>query len=194
MPRTHHYHAAILWTGNRGPGTSFYRSYARTHETTAPGKTAIAGSADTAFRGDADRWNPEELLVASLAQCHLLWYLHLAAVSGIVVTEYSDEPVGTLSEGADGNGRLIEVLLRPTVTELRHDRVSCSSAAHCRDHSRSGSKLVTRRSPVGVSRYPSPACSTIRHSPSSARRRDRTLDEMRPLASRNARKVSGVPA
>jgi organic hydroperoxide reductase OsmC/OhrA len=134
MPRTHHYHAAILWTDNRGPGTSFYRSYARTHESTAPGKTAIAGSADTAFRGDADRWNPEELLVASLAQCHLLWYLHLAAVSGIVVTEYSDEPVGTLSEGADGNGRFIEVLLRPTVTVAEAAMVSVAEATDDRVH------------------------------------------------------------
>jgi organic hydroperoxide reductase OsmC/OhrA len=116
MPRTHSYRAAILWTGNRGPGTSSYRSYARTHKITVPGKPAIAGSADATFRGEADRWNPEQLLVVSLAQCHLLWYLHLAAIAGIVVTEYADEPLGTLREDPDGSGQFTDVLLRPTVT------------------------------------------------------------------------------
>ena len=45
----------------------------------------IAGSADPAFRGDRTRYNPEDLLVASLAACHMLWYLHLAADAGVVV-------------------------------------------------------------------------------------------------------------
>ncbi|MGH3747387.1 MAG: OsmC family protein [Micromonosporaceae bacterium] len=45
-------------------------------------------SSDPSFLGDAGRWNPEELLVASLSQCHMLWYLHLCADNGVVVTEY----------------------------------------------------------------------------------------------------------
>jgi organic hydroperoxide reductase OsmC/OhrA len=134
MPRTHHYSAAVRWTGNRGPGTSSYRSYGRTHEITGQGKPAIAGSADATFRGEAERWNPEELLVVSLAQCHLLWYLHLAATSGIVVTDYADEPLGTMSEAPDGSGQFSEVLLRPTVSVANATMVAEAEAMHDRVH------------------------------------------------------------
>lgn len=72
MSATHAYQLS-LWTGNHGSGASSYRAYARDHEVQAPGKPAIVGSADPACRGDPQRWNPEELLVASVAQCHVLW-------------------------------------------------------------------------------------------------------------------------
>jgi organic hydroperoxide reductase OsmC/OhrA len=84
--RNHDYRVSLNWTGNTGAGTRDRRAYRRTHDITAAGKPAIAGSSDPAFRGDRDRWNPEELLVVSLAQCHMLWYLDLAARHGIVVT------------------------------------------------------------------------------------------------------------
>jgi organic hydroperoxide reductase OsmC/OhrA len=131
MPRTHTYSVAIRWTGNGGTGTSSYRDYERTHEIRSPGKPVIAGSADPAFRGEAERWNPEELLVVSLSQCHLLWYLHLAATAGVVVTDYTDEPVGTLSEAPDGTGGFTDVLLRPTVTVA--DRAMLPAAEHLHD-------------------------------------------------------------
>ncbi|MGA3353808.1 MAG: OsmC family protein [Acidimicrobiales bacterium] len=116
MGAEHSYELALEWTGNGGSGTSSYRAYARDHEVRSPGKPLIAGSADPAFRGDAQRWNPEELLVASLAQCHMLWYLHLAATAGVVVTAYTDTPVGVMSEDPDGVGQFTEVLLRPAVS------------------------------------------------------------------------------
>ncbi len=94
MHKTHAYQIRTTWTGNRGAGTSDYRGYERAHEFSAPGKPVIAGSSDPAFRGDATRYNPEELLVAALSACHMLWYLHLCAESGIVVTEYVDEARG----------------------------------------------------------------------------------------------------
>lgn len=130
MPRTHQYGAAIRWTGNRGTGTSSYRAYKRTHEISGESKPIIAGSADPAFRGEAERWNPEELLVVSLSQCHLLWYLHLAATAGVVVIDYTDEPVGTLSEAADGSGAFIDVLLRPTVTVTDRAMLPAAEALH----------------------------------------------------------------
>ncbi|HSV67888.1 MAG TPA: OsmC family protein [Mycobacteriales bacterium] len=112
----HQYEVTVRWTGNRGAGTRSYRGYDRTHEVRAIGKPAIAGSADPTFRGDADRWNPEELLVAALSQCHMLWYLHLAAVEGVVVTGYADTAVGTMREDGDGGGQFSGVVLRPAVT------------------------------------------------------------------------------
>ncbi len=116
MHAEHTYELRLEWTGNRGSGTSSYSAYGRDNEIASPGKPVIAGSSDPAFRGDAQRWNPEELLVASLSQCHMLWYLHLAAAGGIVVTAYLDTPVGLMHENPDGSGRFTEVLLRPEVT------------------------------------------------------------------------------
>jgi organic hydroperoxide reductase OsmC/OhrA len=116
MARTHDYTAEVRWTGNRGTGTSSYRDYDRAHDVSTPGKPTIAGSSDPAFRGDPARWNPEELLVASLAQCHMLWFLHLAAVSKVVVTGYVDRPQGTMLESDDGAGQFTRVVLKPEVT------------------------------------------------------------------------------
>lgn len=114
--RTHHYELAIAWTGNTGTGTSSARAYSRDHEVTAPGPAPIAASADPAFRGDSGRWNPEQLFLASVAQCHMLWYLGLAAGAGVIVTAYEDHPTGTMLEESDGSGRFEGVTLHPTVT------------------------------------------------------------------------------
>ncbi|HVN01629.1 MAG TPA: OsmC family protein [Caulobacteraceae bacterium] len=114
--KRHTYAVELAWTGNQGSGTSGYRAFSRDHELRAPGKTPIAGSSDPHFRGDASRWNPEEMLVASLSACHQLWYLHLAAVGGVVVTAYEDHPEGVMVEEDDGAGQFERVTLRPRVT------------------------------------------------------------------------------
>jgi organic hydroperoxide reductase OsmC/OhrA len=117
VPRRHHtYRINLRWTDAQGTGTSSYSAYSRAHEVVADGKPTILGSADPAFRGDAARWNPEELLVAALSACHKLWYLHLCADSGIVVTAYEDHAEGEMVEEADGAGQMIRVVLRPQVT------------------------------------------------------------------------------
>ena len=134
--KEHRYVVAVEWTGNSGAGTAGYRAYARRHEITAPGtaKPAIPGSSDPAFRGDRARWNPEELLVASLAACHKLWYLHLCAEAGVVVTGYVDRAEGTMVEEADGGGRFTRVVLRPAVTVAPGSDVDRARALHDRAH------------------------------------------------------------
>jgi organic hydroperoxide reductase OsmC/OhrA len=114
--RLHHYQVGLEWTGNLGPGTSAYGAFSRNHELRSPGQGVIAGSSDPAFRGDAARWNPEQLLVAALAACHQLWYLHLCAEAGVVVTAYEDMAEGEMAEEADGAGQFTSVTLRPHVT------------------------------------------------------------------------------
>ncbi len=111
----HHYAVDVDWRGNRGEGTSGYRSYGRDVVVRADGKPELAGSADVPFRGSADRWNPEELLLAALAQCHLLSYLHSAVKHGIVVVDYRDSATGTMEQVGDG-GRFTSVTLHPRVT------------------------------------------------------------------------------
>lgn len=114
--KQHHYETHIAWTGNQGEGTKTYKGYKRDHTITALGKPTVLASSDPAFRGDPTRWNPEELLVASLSSCHMLWYLHLCAINHIVVTEYQDDAQGVMSEKADGSEEFVEVTLRPQVT------------------------------------------------------------------------------
>jgi organic hydroperoxide reductase OsmC/OhrA len=114
--KRHNYEIRLDWTGNSGEGTRTYRGYRRDHTITGAGKPQLAGSSDPAFRGDPSRYNPEELLVASLSACHMLSYLHVCAVNGVVVTDYTDDAVGTMEETADGGGAFTEVTLRPTVT------------------------------------------------------------------------------
>ncbi len=117
MTDRHHYEVTVTWTGNNGTGTADYRAYERSFGVTAEGKPMIGGSSDPAFRGDASRWNPEEMLVASLSSCHQLWYLHLCADAGLVVTAYRDHASGTMrTEAAVGMGSFTEVVLRPEVT------------------------------------------------------------------------------
>jgi organic hydroperoxide reductase OsmC/OhrA len=117
VARTHRYAVTIAWTGNIGTGTSSYRSYSRSYEISSDQpKPAIPGSSDPLFRGDKTRWNPEEMLVAAVSACHQLWYLHLCADAGIVVTAYVDHAAGELAEDDDGSGRFQRIVLRPEVT------------------------------------------------------------------------------
>ena len=94
MFKLHTYDIQVTWTGDLGSGTSGYRAYDRAHKVSGTGRPPILGSSDPAFRGDASRWNPEQLLLASLSQCHLLGYLHFCAVSGVIVTSYTDHALG----------------------------------------------------------------------------------------------------
>ena len=113
--KEHRYRPVITWTGNTGQGTSSYKAYERTHVISAPGKPDIPGSSDANFRGDASRWNPEDLFVVSASTCHMLWYLHLCAVNDVVVLDYRDEPEGLMIEEADGSGAFARIVLRPQV-------------------------------------------------------------------------------
>ncbi|HSH43792.1 MAG TPA: OsmC family protein [Arenicellales bacterium] len=115
MAKEHHYSLQLRWTGNRGQGTSGYRDYDRSHEIRIEGKPILKGSADPAFLGDPSLHNPEDLLVASLSACHMLWYLHLCADAGIVVTGYEDDAAGTMVQKG-GEAQFSSVVLTPKVT------------------------------------------------------------------------------
>lgn len=132
--RAHTYSVDVKWTGNRGKGTASYHEYARNHEIVVNGKPKLAGSADPVFRGDASRYNPEELLVAAASACHMLWYLHLCADNGLVVTDYVDSALGTMEEFADGSGRFTELVLRPHVTVASSASVEAAATLHEKAH------------------------------------------------------------
>ena len=116
MNGQHNYNLTVKWTGNSGTGTSGYRNFERSHTIITDNKPEIFASSDPAFRGDKTKYNPEELLLASLSSCHMLWYLHLCAEAGIIVTDYADNATGIMLETTDGGGHFTEVTLNPVVT------------------------------------------------------------------------------
>ncbi len=128
--KTHTYQTTVRWTGNQGSGTSAYRAYSRDHEISAAGKPVVPASSDPAFHGDPGRYNPEDLLVASLSGCHMLWYLHLCAVNKVVVLEYEDNATGTMEETVDGGGHFVEITLRPTITLTAHSSLDTARRLH----------------------------------------------------------------
>jgi len=131
--KQHRYATRTDWTGNLGEGTNSYRAYSRDHVISAAGRPELQGSSDPAFRGDASRWNPEDLLVGSLSSCHMLWYLHLCAQAMITVLAYHDDAAGTMVED-DGGGRFTHAVLRPVATIAAGGDAALASALHEEAH------------------------------------------------------------
>ena len=127
---SHTYELATRWRGNLGRGTDSYDAYSRDFEFQGAGKPTVSGSSDPGFRGDRGRYNPEELLIAALSGCHLLWYLHLCAEAGVVVVEYEDRPSGTITVGRGEADAFTEVVLRPRVEVARMEMADAAASLH----------------------------------------------------------------
>jgi organic hydroperoxide reductase OsmC/OhrA len=134
MSNEHKYSLTIQWTGNTGNGTAGYNSYERSHSILIDGKDEIKASSDPAFRGDGTKHNPEELLLASLSSCHMLWFLNLCSGKGIIVTAYVDKPSGTMTLTKDGSGKFTEVVLNPTATVEGNISADVLSEIHQKAH------------------------------------------------------------
>lgn len=126
----HRYALTATWTGNRGTGTSGYRDYARDVSIEVTGKPTLAASADKPFRGDPTRWNPEDMLLAALSECHLLSYLHACVTAGVVVVSYRDDATGVMREDGRGGGAFVEVVLHPQVIVADPSMLSAAREAH----------------------------------------------------------------
>ena len=130
MKREHTYQLAIKWTGNKGQGTNDYSSYDRSHTISIENKKDILCSSDPAFRGDNTKHNPEDLLIASISSCHMLWYLHLCADAGVIVLDYTDNAKGTMQETESGGGHFTEVILFPTVIVSEKSMIDKANKLH----------------------------------------------------------------
>ena len=119
MAGSHDYTVHIQWTGNRGTGTSAYRAYERNWDLASPGKPVVHCSNDPLLGGNREKYNPEDLLLAALSSCHMLWYLHLCSDAGITVTRYEDDPIGHGEMEPSGKGRFLSAVLRPKITITR---------------------------------------------------------------------------
>lgn len=134
MTKSHLYTTQIAWTGNTGEGNKHYRGYERTWDMAAPGKPRIACSNDPVLGGDASKYNPEDLLLAAVASCHMLWYLHLASDAGVLVSAYEDAPEAEGEMEPDGTGRFLSATLRPRITVAAGTDLALARALHDEIH------------------------------------------------------------
>ena len=130
MSKQHHYQLKVTWTGNKGTGTDHYTKYDRSHTIEIENKVPILASSDTPFLGDATKHNPEDFLLASLSTCHMLWYLHLCADAGVVVTSYTDNPTGILIQNNNGGGSFSVVTLNPIVKVKHPNMIELANELH----------------------------------------------------------------
>jgi len=134
MSKIRKYNATIKWTGANNIGTKSYTSYERSYDVKFVNKKVIEGSSDPAFRGDDTKLNPEEMLVASLSSCHMLWYLHLCSVNKIIVLEYTDNAYGNMIEVENGSGRFECVVLRPDIRISNSSNIELAKELHKEAH------------------------------------------------------------
>lgn len=127
---SHSYSLTLDWQGNKGSGTSSYRAYGRDYVISMEGKPDILGTSDPAFLGDPKKHNPEDMFLASVASCHMLWYLHLASSAGIVVTAYEDKAEAEMVMNKDGSGQFSSITLKPTVTITEPDKAAVAEKIH----------------------------------------------------------------
>lgn len=130
MNGEHDYKLVVKWTGNKGTGTSGYKAFERSHSILIDNKIEIAGSSDPAFLGDKTKHNPEELLLAAVSSCHMLWYLHLCAVAAVIVTDYIDNATGIMMETPGAGGKFTAITLHPTVTVTHHSMIEKANELH----------------------------------------------------------------
>ena len=130
MNKSHKYNLSVTWSGNAGEGTTGYKSYERSHFFQAKGKEKIVCSSDASFRGDKTKYNPEELFVASISACHMLWFLHLCADANIVVTNYVDNAIGIMQETVNGSGYFEAITLHPQVTVKDASMIEKANSLH----------------------------------------------------------------
>lgn len=109
------HHASIAWKRESADFT--YDSYNRAHEVRfKDGAIVLPASSAPAFKGDAERVDPEEAFVGSLSSCHMLTFLALCARKRIGVDAYTDHAEGFLEKGADGKLWMARVILNPAIS------------------------------------------------------------------------------
>ena len=155
MKRQHNYSATIKWTGNKGKGTLNNKEFERSHMISINNKPDILCSSDPAFLGDKTKYNPEELLLASLSSCHMLWYLHLCSESNVVVTEYIDKPTGIMIEEPNGSGCFSEVSLNPIIKVTEQSMIEKPIELH-----KKANELCFIANSVNFKVFHNPCCST----------------------------------
>jgi organic hydroperoxide reductase OsmC/OhrA len=131
-PKHHRYAVRTVWEDADGIGTRSYDGYSRDHRFEMVGKPVLHASADPAFCGDRAKANPEDLFLAAVSSCHMLFFLALCARNGVCVLAYEDAAEATLELHADGGGAFSNITLRPCVTVSRENEIPLARTLHDR--------------------------------------------------------------
>ena len=134
MAHEHNYKLTAEWTGNKGDGTKNVRTYDRSHTISIPGKPDLFLTTDNPAVGDKSKLNPEDLLVSALSSCHMLSYLYLCSMEGVIITSYLDNATGIMIENESGGGKFKEVTLNPIVSVTEVSMVEKAIALHHKAH------------------------------------------------------------
>lgn len=152
----HKYALTNKWTGNTGNGTASVRGYERSHTVSIHGKPNQYLTTDNKLVGDSSKLNPEDLLVTALSSCHLMSYLYLCALEGIVVTDYVDNATGVMVENDKGGGSFREVILNPVVTVKDSSMIDRAIELHHKAH-----EICYIANSVNFEVRCNPACTTV---------------------------------
>jgi organic hydroperoxide reductase OsmC/OhrA len=113
----HDFEIRLRWRKTHPSAREIGGEYSHESIVTSDKHAALVASAAEGFGGDVRLWNPEELLMAAIAQCHMLSFLYAAHQAGIDIEDYVDETRGTMNYQG-GKGAMTSVLLRPTITTV----------------------------------------------------------------------------
>lgn len=184
----HSFSLRAEWTGNRGTGTSGYKDYDRDLVIQADGPGELQGSAARAFHGAESRWNPEQLLLAALTECHLLSYLHSATQADVVLTGLACRAEVTLETTSDGSGQITSAVLRPEVWLAEESQREQADALHHQAHERC---FIARSVNFPVQLEPE-APRQMPHLPEFSSRLGAPIAVLRPREAKRPSQVTGL--
>ncbi len=131
------HHASVVW--KRASADFTYDTYNRAHEVRFKnGDIVVPASGAPAFKGDADRVDPEEMLVAAMSSCHMLTFLAICARKRLTVESYEDDAEGFLEKGGDGKLWITRATLRPRVVFAAGTGVDDAALAELHHHAHTG--------------------------------------------------------
>jgi len=135
MSDNHVFEATVRWPADPAQKLPPDPAFSRNAILGSSGHADVPGSSPTVFGGEASRYNPEELVAMSLAHCHMLTYLSLAAKKRVAVLAYEDRASVVLGKDAAlGKVKILSAQLRPRVTVAKGTNVEEARAMHARAH------------------------------------------------------------
>ena len=137
MTEPHHFQIRLAWPADPAQTAHPDANFSRNAIVSADGKAVVEVSAPTVFGGDASRYNPEELLIMSLAECHMLTYLAITSKKRLKVLHYADAAEGTLAIGEFGTAgkmSMQEVVLHPRVLVAKGSNLEEAKSMHEKAH------------------------------------------------------------
>lgn len=132
MKNLHHFDLELNWSSDFNDLSSEHVRVNKNHIVAIQHKPVLHISAAKAFKGDADLYNPEDLLLSSIASCHMMSYLYCCSQENIVIKSYSDKATGILEVNMDGSGNFVRVVLNPVVIIEDSEKVELARLLHVR--------------------------------------------------------------